>query len=173
MALARNFCVLVSPGVIPPAVRLPWTTSAIDLSPTLLDLLGLESEDRFGGASLLPWIDSGEGEDRASYGETGKRFHEENDRRELDGIAGKWRWVRRGEFKLVHRPRASGEPERRLYHMSMGSAAPRDVTDERPETWADLGALLDAWLAEDSGTERDYDITPEAREQLRALGYIN
>ena len=165
--------VLVAPGVIPPAVRLPWTTSAIDLSPTLLDLLGLEGEDRFGGASLVPWIESGEGEDRASYGETGKRFHEENDRRELDGIAGKWRWVRRGEFKLVHRPRASGEPERRLYDMSMGSAAPRDVTDEQPETWADLGALLDAWLAEDSGTERDYDITPEAREQLRALGYIN
>jgi arylsulfatase len=165
--------VLVTPGVVPPGVRLPWTTSGIDLAPTLVDLLGLEGDDRFRGESLLPWIVGGRGEDRLSFGETGKRFHEENERRELDGIAGKWRWVRRGDLQLMHRPRASAEPERRLYDMSAGGGAPRDVTDEHAETMAELAAVLDAWLAEDRGVERDYRITPEAEKQLRDLGYIN
>ena len=74
---------------------------------------------------------------------------------------------------MMHRPRASAEPERRLYDMSAGGGAPRDVTDEHAETMAELAAVLDAWLAEDRGVERDYRITPEAENQLRDLGYIN
>jgi len=165
--------ILSAPGLLPPGVRAPWTTSSVDLAPTLLDLLGVPPEEDFRGSSLASWTASGTGADRACFGEIDKRFHEENDRREVDGVAGKWRWIRRGDFKLVHRPRASGSADRTLYALALDPAESRDVSALHPEVVAELGAELDAWLTEDDGTEREYHITPEAREQLRALGYIN
>jgi arylsulfatase A-like enzyme len=165
--------ILVAPGVIPPGTRIASTTQSLDLAPTLLDLLGLPPEDRFRGSSLMPLIERGETSDRTCFGETGKRFHEENDRREVDGVAGKRRWIRRGDHKLVHIPRAEGAPERRLYDLSSGTAETEDVSHLHPELLDELGAALDAWIAEDTGEEREYSITPEAREQLRALGYVN
>jgi arylsulfatase A-like enzyme len=165
--------ILSAPGLLPAGVRAPWTASSIDLAPTVLDLLRLPPEEHFRGSSLVAWVEQGAGTDRACFGEVDKRMHEENDRREVDGVAGKWRWIRRGDFKLVHRPRASGPPERALYALAQDPTESRDVAALYPETVAELGAELDAWLAEDDGTEREYHITDEAREQLRALGYIN
>jgi arylsulfatase A-like enzyme len=121
----------------------------------------------------MPLLEQRGEDDRICFGETGKRFHEENDRREIDGIAGKRRWVRRGDFKLVHTPRADAPPDRRLYDLSSSLAETEDVSHLHPEIVEELGAALDAWMAEDQGTDRDYHITPEAREQLRALGYVN
>jgi arylsulfatase A-like enzyme len=165
--------ILVAQGSVPPGVRVRSTADSVDLAPTLLDLLGLPAEDRFRGRSLMPLVERADAADRICFGETGKRFHEQNDRREVDGIAGKRRWARQGDFKLVHIPRAEGPPDRRLYDLRSADGETRDVSDLHPGIVEALGAALNAWIAEDSGEEREYHISPEAREQLRALGYVN
>ena len=81
--------ILVAPGIIPPGLRIAATAESLDVAPTLLDLLGLPAEDRFRGRSLMPLLEPHGSEDRTCFGETGKSFHEENDRREIEGIAGK------------------------------------------------------------------------------------
>jgi len=165
--------ILVAPGIIPPGLRIASTAESLDVAPTLLDLLGLPTEDRFRGRSLMPLLEQRSGDDRTCFGETGKRFHEENDRREVDGIAGKRRWIRRGNFKLVHTPKSEGDPDRRLLDLASSAGETEDVSHLHRELFEELGAALDAWMAEDQGKDRDYHITPEAREQLRALGYVN
>ena len=38
---------------------------------------------------------------------------------------------------------------------------------------ADFAKRLESWVREDRGVDREYHITPELRQQLRSLGYLN
>jgi arylsulfatase A-like enzyme len=158
---------------IPRGVRVRWTVQSLDVAPTLLDLIGVPPDPGLRGTTLMPLVESTAGEHRLCFGETGRRFHDENDRREVDGVAGKWRWVREGRFKLTHVPRADGPPARRLYDLDSDPGETSDVAGRFPEVADRLGAKLDLWMAEDDGLERDYHISDEVREELRALGYID
>ena len=161
------------PGAIPSGGRVPWTTRSIDLAPTLLDLAGLSPDGGGRGASLAPlWSGSG-GEDRPCFGETDRSLHEENDRRELAGVAGKRRWVRLGRHKLVHIPHASGTPERKLFDVIRDGQENNDIADTEPALFERLGRMLDGWMAEDDGKTRAYSVSPELYETLRSLGYVN
>jgi arylsulfatase A-like enzyme len=161
------------PGAIPAAVRVPWTTRSIDIAPTLLDLAGLPAEGTFRGSSLAPYWNGGTVEDRPCFGETDRSLHEENDRREVEGVAGKRRWVRLGPYKLVHVPRRDGPPERHLFDVRADFAESRDLFETEAEVAGLLGRMLDAWLAEDAGFLRPTRISPELYETLRSLGYVN
>ena len=152
--------------------RIPATVSNIDIAPTVLDLVEVRSIGSFRGRSLVPLL-HGETEDRPSFGETGKRFHEQNRVRALDGIQGKWRWMRRGDFKMVHRPLAEGSFERFLYRLSDDPGESVDVQLKYPEVARRLGIELDVMLAEDPGKGREYHISEEAEAILRSLGYVN
>ncbi len=166
--------IIAGPDELPRGKRVPQTVSSVDVAPTILDLLGLSSEGRFRGASLMPLVEDGDhAEDRECFGETGKRFHEQNVRREVEGAAGKWRWLRQGRFKLTHAPRASGTVERRLYDLVADPGETRDVAEAHPEVLASFRERLDAWIAEDPGDLRDYHISAETEEILRSLGYVN
>jgi arylsulfatase A-like enzyme len=164
-----------APRGLPGGVRVPWTVSSLDVGPTLTELLEVPSDRSFRGVSLVPLMrDPRSGEDRSCLGEVDKRFHEENVRREVEGIRGKWRWLRRGRYKLMHIPRASGAVDRPLYDLATDPGETRDATAQNPDIAASFGRDLDRWLAEDRGEEiPDYHLTPEAEEQLRALGYVN
>lgn len=164
---------MVLPGRIPPGLRVPYTTSSVDIIPTLVDLAGLPPDPAFRGRSLAPYFRGASTEDRLCFGESDRSLHEENTRRELPGIAGKRRWVRQGPFKLVRIPHGDGGIERRLYDVVADPGESRDLLADRPEVAASLTRLLEAWVAEDKGTDRDYHITPELRQELRSLGYLN
>lgn len=164
---------IVAPGGVPSGVRVAATTRSVDLAPTLLALAGLEPEGQMRGVSLLGLARGEETEDRVCFGETDRSLHEENTRREVDGIAGKWRWVRRGRHKLLHVPRSGGVVERRLFDVEADTLETRDLAGANPGLAAEFGALLDAWLAEDRREEREYRVTPELYETLRSLGYVN
>lgn len=157
---------------IPAGLRVAASVSNIDIAPTVLDLLTVPSTGSFRGRSLVPLF-HGESEDRASFGETGKRFHEQNRVREVDGIPGKWRWMRRGDFKLVHRPLAGGGFDRFLYHLNDDPGESVDVRSAYPEVARQLSTELDAMLAEDPGKGREYHLSEEAEAILRSLGYVN
>ena len=152
--------------------RTAASVSTLDLAPTLLELLQVPTGGTFRGRSLLPVLAGAEG-DRSCFGETDRAMHEENTRREVEGVAGKWRWIRRGPFKLMHRPRAGGTAGRALYDLAADPGETVDVSAAHREVADRLGRELEAWLSEDSGEEREYHITDEAREILRSLGYVN
>jgi arylsulfatase A-like enzyme len=154
--------VIAAPGLLPAGVRVPWTVPNIDVAPTILELLEIPAEEEFRGASLLALVQSagagsagtgsagtgsagtgsaGAGEDRACFGETGKKFHVENRRRQVEGGGGKWRLDQRGSLKLVHEPRASGPPARRLYDLANDPGETRDSAAEHPDAAAPLPGL--------------------------------
>ena len=70
----------VAPGLVPPGVRVASTVRSIDVAPSIFDLAGLPAELQFRG--LLMLRGEGGGEDRACFGETGAKYHIENNRRE-------------------------------------------------------------------------------------------
>ena len=164
--------ILVAPGRLPAGVRIPATVRTLDVAPTVTDVLGIESGGSFRGYSLRPLVE-GTPEDRPCFGETGKVFHEENAVREVEGLAGKWRWLRRGPFKLVHRPLADGTARRVLYDVTADTGETVDVAERYPQRFEELSAEMDALLAEDVDPVREYHISDEAHEQLRSLGYVN
>jgi arylsulfatase A-like enzyme len=162
------------PGAIPPRTRVPYATRSIDVAPTILDFVGLPADGRFRGVSLRPLLDGTERADRLCLGETDRSLHEEAaDRRELEGIAGKRRWARLGRYKLVHVPRRDAPAQRLLFDVESDPGETTDVAGAHPEVVGDLARRLDAWLAEDTQQDREYHISPELREALRSLGYIN
>ncbi len=164
--------VLVAPSGLPAGVRVSATASNIDVAPTVLELLDLPPHPAFRGRSLLPLV-RGEESDRLCFGESGKRFHEENTRREIEGPEGKWRWLVHGKHKLMYAPRASGDPAWRLYDLDADPGEAVDLAAERPDLAGRMRQALAAWLREDPGEPRDYHIAPETREVLRSLGYVD
>ena len=161
------------PGTLPEGRRIASTVRSIDVAPTILDLAGLPAESAFRGQTLRPYLEGGEAADRACFGETDMSFHEENVGREIPGIAGKSRWLRKGRFKLVFVPHAKRPAEWRLFDLVTDPGELDDAGSRLPEVRDALRRELGAWMAEDAGKERDYHISKEAREQLRSLGYAN
>jgi arylsulfatase A-like enzyme len=161
------------PGTLPQGRRIASTVRSIDVAPTILDLAGLPAESAFRGQTLRPYLEGGEAADRACFGETDMSFHEENFGREIPGIAGKSRWLRKGRFKLIFVPHAKRPAEWRLFDLVTDPGELDDAGARFPEVRDALRRELGAWMAEDAGKERDYHISKEAREQLRSLGYVN
>jgi arylsulfatase A-like enzyme len=165
----------VAPGLVPPGVRVPSTVRSIDVAPTILELAGLPAEIQFRGLSMLPMLrGGGGGEDRACFGEAGARYHIENNRREIEGVAGKWRWMQRGRYKLVHIPRTSRPPIRKLYdlHNDPGETTNLLIDLRGVAGWMERD--LDTWLTEGrvavgSGVRMDR----ATFERLKTFGYIN
>jgi len=164
----------VAPGLVPAGIRPSATVRSLDVAPTVLDLLGLRTELQFRGVSLLPLLrGSGAGEDRTCFGEVDEKFHEENTRREVDGMAGKWRWMRHGRYKLFYIPHASGPPERRLYDLATDPGETRDLSREYPAMVGWLARDLDGWVTEGRVADSGGGSERETYERLRSLGYIN
>ena len=168
---------------VPRGARIPWSVSNIDIAPTVMTLLDLPVDESWVGRSLTEFMDDpGWGDHRAVFGETGGNWFAENDRRLVDGVAGKWRWVRQGRFKLMHMPvpaekdcdvgEKSGNACRVLYDLEEDPGELEDATGRYPDEASRLGGILDNWLARDTGEHADYHITEEAKEQLKALGYL-
>ncbi len=162
-----------APGLKPALSSIPWTVQSLDVLPTLLDLAGLPKPPGIQGTSLLPLIMGEERGDRTCFGETGKKFHPENKRRKIDGIEGKWRWVRKGRFKLFHRPEASGGAEEELFDLQSDPGEERDVKVEYPGEYSEMSRLLKEWMSKDTRHVPVRKIHPQVREQLKALGYID
>lgn len=154
--------------------RVRWTVANTDVAPTILDLVTLPGEEAFVGESLRATMRRPDvPADRLRFGETGHRFHEQNDRREVEGVEGKWRWARRGRFKMMHRPTLAGGATRSLYDLELDPGETTDIALRHPKVFAELEASLDAWLAEDEGEPRELHLTPELRDVLRSLGYVD
>jgi arylsulfatase A-like enzyme len=133
---------------------------AIDLAPTVLDLLGVEAPSAFEGRSILrgphdvetPLVSLG------AYG-----------RDELEKRIGTQFSVRRGPWRYIVNSRDGSEE---LYDHRDDPAERRNVAPSAAATRDELRATLQQVLATRGGAGRPVDITPEHLERLRALGYV-
>lgn len=155
------------------------TVRSVDLAPTLLDLVGLPIPNEMQGVSLKRCID-GEIDDPglAAFAETGiwvtrvPSMEEDHiaypdlpdlleipdkrdgtmaikaDYRDLI-VSAKDRMVRTDRWKLVHLPMNEGV-SRRLFDLDNDPTCLNDVSAIYPEAMAEMSALLEKWLAEDT-----------------------
>jgi choline-sulfatase len=129
----------------------------IDVAPTLLDYAGLRAPGAMQGRSLRPAADGREMEDAPAYAES--LFCQLN-----LGWAPLHAW-RTARWKLIDAPR----PE--LYDLATDPAEARDVSSARREEADTLRSGLRRAL-ETHPPEASTVPSDEARERLRALGYV-
>ncbi|MGC2047585.1 MAG: sulfatase, partial [Gallionella sp.] len=167
----------------PNGSTISYTVRSIDLAPTLLDLMGLPIPKEMQGVSLKQCID-GEINDPelAAYAETGiwvtrvPSLEEDHitypdlpdlleipDKRDgtmaikLDFrdviVTAKDRMVRTDRWKLVHLPMRDGV-SRKLFDLDCDPTCLNDVSALYPDAMIEMSALMDRWLAEDTGVRR-------------------
>ncbi len=151
--------VFAGPGV-PAGVRVRALARTVDVTPTLLDLLGLPPLPEIQGVSLRPsFFDPQQKPSRAGYGES------------IEGTlafgSSVLRFVRVGRWKYIHKER----PE--LYDVVADPTEVRNQFDARERTVSRLRRRLEEIVAETpaAGGDSRVELDPEQVEALRALGY--
>jgi arylsulfatase A-like enzyme/Flp pilus assembly protein TadD len=145
---------IVSAAVVAEPVRL------IDVAPTVLDLLGLESLRGAEGRSLRPQIaGSSRGDDRPVYAET-----------YFPQFFMGWaplRALRVGRWKFIDAP----EPE--LYDLSVDAGERTNVIAREPARADSLRRALASTLAAHADKTTPMPMSEDARQRLASLGYVS
>jgi len=156
--------------------RLTQRASLVDVAPTILDLLGVPSSDdifdQIEGRSLLPAMRGEVESERALFAESGYCYYPEYvGRRIRNGVAGRFRAVVLGDWKLIWTPFQTGDEAWELYDLV---ADPHETNDlyspEHPEV-DPLRAQLDTWMRSSFQDDRP-NLEGEDLEALKALGYV-
>jgi arylsulfatase len=149
--------------------------SLVDVVPTVADLLGLQLsanvQQQLEGRSLVPGIRGDELPARPVFSECGKSFFPDHMRRRVHfDVAGRFRAVMLGDWKLIWTPGQNPDSEFELYRIDED---PQETVDRYRPDHPEVAALrkeLQAWLRSD--TDRTAPLTSGDRETLRALGYL-
>jgi arylsulfatase A-like enzyme len=163
---------------VPLLIRLPGGRHAgrvvqepvalLDVAPTILDAANLPIPPAFQGDSLLGVIKGSQAGDRLR--ERAVYFESPNARAGVHGL-------RRDRWKLIR----NGSGEEELYDLASDPRERRNLSNEAVEVREELSTRLAAWVAEmeEAGQKEGWfavpqaqGISPEERESLRALGYI-
>lgn len=165
------------PGVTRPGRVVEETVSLLDVMPTLLDLSGLQVPAQAQGQSLAPLLRETGG---ASHFRPKPVFSEKPadpavlSSSELESFA-----VVEEGWKLVWNVRRpNGVPELQLFDHRRDPRDLHDVAGQHPEIVKRLQQRLSAWRKSavasrlPSDEESSRGMTPEERERLRSLGYL-
>jgi arylsulfatase A-like enzyme len=141
------------------------------MTPTLLDLAGIERPKEMKGESLMPLV-----RDQESFW-PGYAVSESPFADLKAIVTGKWKYI----YTLGTRPlkpnlRLEQTPGGQLYNLEEDPGELHDVYSENPEIAAGLHAiLLDALPKPERAriaAQKDLAIHPAVRQQLKSLGYI-
>ncbi len=146
-------------GQLPGKRRIPSNVSLVDLSPTVLDLLGLRDPRKITGRSLKNAIVSGESPAGVVYGATDAPFL-------VDGwspmrclIDGNWKYIR------------STKPE--LYDLAKDPHERQNLFEAAPDTARDLESRLTEFMSRLAPREEiAVQLTSAERRKLEQLGYL-
>jgi arylsulfatase A-like enzyme len=106
---------------------------------------------------------------RAHFGESGVAFLDGNPLREKDGE--RWTMVRRGRWKLMRIPGASGV-RWELYDLEADPGETVDLAAGEADRVAELRGLLEGWLRASDPADAPAEISPALEAKLRELGYV-
>jgi arylsulfatase A-like enzyme/Tfp pilus assembly protein PilF len=151
---------------VPLMIRLPTNeprrvkqiVSHIDIAPTILDLIGLESQVRMQGVSLIPDLNGKTRPARAAYSESLLA--------ELHYGWSPLKGITTGEYKFIEAPR----PE--LYNRKTDPHERTSVANQNPEMISNFQKQLAEMLRSAPEQTTPAKIDDETEEKLRALGYI-
>jgi arylsulfatase len=163
----RTPLILRIPGVEPKQVAA--AVENVDIVPTLLDYLGIETVGlTLDGHSLRPLIEGEESEGEESEPKGGEKPREHRQY----ASQGPWRGVSDGRYKLIHDLAKGGFA---LYDLSADPGEKRDVLRDQRRTFHRLREDLTAWLGRAEGqwaASESLRKAEEAEKKLRSLGYL-
>ncbi|WP_424019001.1 sulfatase-like hydrolase/transferase [Halorientalis pallida] len=132
--------------------------SLIDIGPTVCDLVGTDVPEAVQGESLDPYLSGESSEDRTLIGTSSQ-----GDRLAVRTPSWKFLWHRADERVELYD--LESDPEER-----------RDVSDDRPEEVSRFRERLEEYLEEAAATNTelpDIDESPETKQRLKDLGYVD
>jgi arylsulfatase A-like enzyme len=161
-ATLRLPLILRLPGELPAGQRADALVRGIDVAPTILDLLNVTQPVAFEGRSLLPLI-RGEAtvEPVPVISTLGRNIHSIRTPR--------WHYLYNPHLGFSYRSYPI-EPEE-LYDVVRDPKETRNLVGERPDVAAALRERLESWIESHEPAPAP-QISDEAREELRALGYV-
>ena len=160
--LLRVPLLVCGPGV-PAGMVIETPVHGVDVAPTLLGALGIESRARRDGLDLGPLWRGGTLPVRALFGEADQDMHAAPEA-QFDTK----RMVRRGNDKLIQ-DRVTQRAE--LFDLAQDPLEQHDLAAERAVLARELGAELTRFLSGSVQPEKIAPPTPEDQARLDALGY--
>jgi len=162
----------VAPGIIPAGDVVEQSVELLDVSPTVLELLGVEAPPSLQGSSLVPYLlDPGtEEEGRPAFSEYG-------DTRIHTVLSGNWKLVDNPDHDSPiclpgaterHYPVAPVE----LYNLVEDPLEKRNLAEQYPEKVEELRELIRRRFADLPNRLTPQEIPEELKEELEALGYV-
>ncbi|MHC2066290.1 sulfatase family protein [Bremerella sp. T1] len=140
------------PGHVEPGQNDKSLASSIDVVPTILDAVGIQSEFEFPGISLLDKQQVGERE--AIFGEI--YSHDIPDFRHPE-LGLYYRWIIDGNYKLIvptgQEEGEYGPVESALFDLSSDPEEEKNIIADHPQVAAKLKTKLDAWWSPDVKTK--------------------
>jgi arylsulfatase A-like enzyme len=170
--LVRTLLVFRWPGRIAGGRRFTEPVSLIDVTPTVLTLLGIVPDDvRFQGIDLSPALLHGAAlpMDRPVYFQ--RRVYKEGDRHGRH-VAGEMYGLRLRNWKYIEAP---AQQSWELFDLAADPAETTSLRETEPATASALADLLHAWIADAAGgrTRVEQSVSAEDAARLRALGYVD
>lgn len=155
-------------------LRIPQIVENLDLTPTLLDLLGIDIELALQGRSLLPLLNRNP-EGAEAFDHSLAEYYRPGVGWIRSIRTDRWRYIYNPE-KIVPTCRPEGSYFRvareELYDHSNDPRELRNVADQFPEVVAELRKELLAAMGADPEQPPPIRAGPEVIEQLKALGYL-
>lgn len=137
----RTPIILSWPARIKPARDERTLVTTLDFAPTILKFCGLEPTGEMPGADLGPMLTQGGPPAReAIFGEVFTHDAQDLDR---PGASVLFRWMIRGEWKLILPSGVEKKPE--LYHISEDPSEMNDVADQNPGRVKEMREAIDEW----------------------------
>lgn len=136
--------------------RVQVSTPLIDITPTLLDLLGLPLEPQFEGSTLRPWLEN------PSLDAPNLSFSSYATQRA----------VAAGRFKLIRSVTQKGSDQ--LFDVENDPGETENIRSSERRELHHLTEVLEDWIqsTEEGDAQKKEDLAKEIEEELRSLGYI-
>jgi len=159
--LLRIPLILNYPDKLPEGKRIKKAVSIIDIMPTILDLVGIESYSQAEGESLIPIIKGEKRQQPYIFSSYKGRF--------FSLIADNWKFIYDNK---------SGHAE--LYNLKNDSEEKRNLADREPELVKKYTAIIKNWVLLQKKSFRLFqhrafqriEVNQEEMEALKALGYL-